>query len=266
MKLNHFCGPGRAAPRAQQGRSEAAREGPIRNARAAERLHATQHDALLVLQQPMTGSRASSESVEASSSAGSSRTGSSEPLTSSPTPPSQQCWPARPLSSELPVRARKTAFQALTYAPGDWFDPSEATSEMHLVSGSPSVEYDRAEDFHATNQSSQSSEYIQPDGTVSQSPSQLSGVASFPIDMSIQPLFSLTTVQPSRIRIPSTFEAHLDRRIGRLWDSYDDLTAAMPGISETFGRVFCGLLHQSRVMAEDGVRTVESVFLKLVLI
>ena len=82
----------------------------------------------------------------------------------------------------------------------------------------------------------------------------------FFLHKTFQPLFSLTTVLPSRIRLPSRFEAHLDRRIGRLWDSYEDFTAAMPGISDVFGRVFCGLLRQSRIMAEEGVRIVESFF------
>lgn len=208
----------------------------------------------------MTGSQASSESVEPSSSAESSRTRSSEPLILFSTSSSQQCWPTRPLNNVIPVRARENVFQALTYAPEGWFDSSEAISELQPVSGSHFVEYDRAEDFYATNQNPQSSEYLQPDGTLSQFPSQLSGGATLPIDMSFQPLFSLATVLPSRIRLPSRFEAHLDRRIGRLWDSYEDFTAAMPGISDVFGRVFCGLLRQSRIMAEEGVRIVESFF------
>lgn len=259
IKLNHICGPGRAAPRAQQGQGEAARQRTIRNARAAERLRKAQLDSLLVLQQPMTGSQASSGSVEPSSSAESLGTRSSEPLTSFSTPSSQQCWPIRPLNNVIPVRARENVFQALTYAPEGWFDSSEATSELHPVSGSHFVEYDGAEDFCATNQNPPSSEYLQPDGTLSQFPSQLSGV-NLPIDMSFQPLFSLTTVIPSRIRLPGRFEAHLDRRIGRLWDSYEDFTAAMPGISDIFGRVFCGLLRQSRIMAEEGVRIVDFCF------
>jgi hypothetical protein len=140
------------------------------------------------------------------------------------------------------------------------------TSELHLASRSHLVEYDGAEDVRATNQNSQLSEYLQPDGTPWQFPSQLSGGATFPIDMAFQPLFSLTTVLPSRIRLPSRFEAHLDRRIGRLWDSHEDFAAAMPGISDVFGLVFCSLLRQSRVMAEEGVRTVELSFFKLVMI
>ena len=166
----------------------------------------------------------------------------------------------RPFNGGIPVRVRKDAFQALTYAPEGWFDPSDPTSELHPVSGSHFDEYDGAEDFRVTNQNSQLFEYLQPDDTLSQFPSQLSGDATLPIDMSFQPLFSLTTVIPSRIRLPSRFEAHLDRRIGRLWDSYEDFTAAMPGISDIFGRVFCGLLRQSRFMAEEGVRIVESFF------
>jgi hypothetical protein len=262
MKLNHVCGPGRAAPRAQQGQSEAARQHTIRNARAAKRLRPTHHDSLTVLQQPMTGSQTSSESVEPSSSAESSRTRSSEPLTLFSTPSSQQCWPMGPLNDEIPVRIRRDACQALTYAPGDWFNPSEATSELHLVSESHLVEYDELADFRATNQNPQLFEYLQPwpDGTPSQFPSKFSGGATFPMDMVFQPLFSLTTVLPSRSRLPSDFEAHLDRRIGRLWDSYEEFTAAMPGISDIFGRVFCGLFRQSRIMAEEGVRTVEFSF------
>jgi hypothetical protein len=208
----------------------------------------------------MTGSQTSSESVEPSSSAETSRMRSSEPLTLFSTPSSQQCWPMRPFNGEVPVRVRKDAFQALAYTPGGWVDPSEATSELHLVSESHFDEYDRAEDFRATNQNSQTSEYLRPDSTLAQLPCQLSGGATFPIDMAFQPLFSLTTVLPSRIRLPSRFDAHLDRRIGRLWDSYEDFTAAMPGISDIFGRVFCGLFRQSRIMAEEGVRTVEFSF------
>jgi hypothetical protein len=172
----------------------------------------------------------------------------------------------QPLDDGIPVRVREHAFQAFTYAPGDWVDPSEATSELHLVSGSHLIEYGGAEDLRATNQNPQFFGCFQPDDTLSQFHSQSSGGVTFPIDMASQQLFSLRTVLPSRTRLPSSFEDHLDRRIGRFWDSYDDLTAAIPGVSDVFGRVFCGLLRQSRVMAEEGVRTKKPSLFRPVLI
>jgi hypothetical protein len=80
---------------------------------------------------------------------------------------------------------------------------------------------------------------------------QWSAGATLPTNIAFPQLVSLTNMSPSRIRCPSGFEAHLDGRIGRLWDSGEVFAAAMQGqTSPVFGAAFSGLLRMSRIMAE----------------
>lgn len=67
-------------------------------------------------------------------------------------------------------------------------------------------------------------------------------------------LSGLTNVRPSRHRMVTPFELHLDDRINRLWGNYRTFASASSkgfGVTPLFGRTLSELFRQSRQIAEN---------------
>jgi hypothetical protein len=261
-KYNHDCDPGSASARGQLGTIQTACDDPMLNERMTNWLQITPRDLCVAPRRLETEAEISRGCKESSSSSGSSRSKSLEHSTSFTTPLPQQYLPQQYFDDNIAFRPRHDSFEYLTCASTGWLDISEPAFQPSLNPSHVS-EPEQAVDVCGTIGSAQLIEGFEPQ---SSGFGQWSAGATLPTNIAFPQLVSLTNMSPSRIRCPSGFEAHLDGRIGRLWDSGEVFAAAMQGqTSPVFSAAFSGLLRMSRIMAEEGVHVVRPVIFCLIL-